>query len=92
MTETKHTPHWRLGPHGELQTARGDYSLERLPGSPSIGKVEDTANRRMIAAAPDLLSALELLEAAAIADGWPDGWGLVKERMERAIVKAKKGE
>jgi len=47
------------------------------------------ANARLIAAAPDLLAALETLQAAAAVDGWPAGWGLVQEQTAAAIAKCK---
>jgi hypothetical protein len=51
-------------------------------------KDEAVANAALIAAAPDLLAALQTLVAAADADGWPDGWGMVKDKARAALAKA----
>lgn len=50
---------------------------------------DQRANARLIAAAPDMLEALLTLVSAAEVDGWPFGWGCVKDQVRAAIAKAK---
>ena len=92
-----HTP----GPwdwHGPYMT--GGYKVSALHPEGGIslqvyitadGQTEEP-NAKLIAAAPDLLAALQTLMAAAEADGWPPGWGLVADSARAAIARAKQGE
>ncbi len=43
---------------------------------------------RQLDAHDDLVAALQTLTAAADADGWPDGWGMVRDTARAAIAKA----
>lgn len=64
----------------------------RRAGKPPEDIVTSTDDLRAILdradAATEMLAALRTLEAAADADGWPDGWGLVRDRMRAALAKA----
>lgn len=52
-----------------------------------VAGVENEANARLIAAAPELLKALELLESMVLASGWKEQQCLAMAR--KAIAKAK---
>jgi hypothetical protein len=53
---------------------------------------EGLANARLIAAAPQLLAALEFIELSCRMGGMPDGWELPMLKVRAAIAKAKGGE
>lgn len=69
----------------------GEYSEARPDGKDEphyeVSKEEAEANARLIAAAPDLLEALELTLNAVCLAGWYDDYSAVKAR--EAIAKAK---
>jgi hypothetical protein len=46
---------------------------------------------RLIAAAPELLDFALLVQSAIEADGCPEGWGIVQERLRAALAKASGG-
>ena len=48
----------------------------------------ELALQRVKDAGPVMLAALYTVKAAAEADGWPAGWGLVAERVTAAIMEA----
>lgn len=50
------------------------------------------ANARLIAAAPQLLAALEFIELSCRMGGTPDGWELPMLKVRAAISKATGGE
>ena len=95
MTQATHTP----GPwaaslaewHNGAPWLIGAPVSEYLPAEAErhIGNAYKEANARLIAAAPDLLAALEILQAAIDADGVPVGWGIVADKARNAIAIAK---
>lgn len=95
QNQTKHTP----GPWGCLDTSNHahDYRLTKPDGRPLPLTVEandhseQRANARLIAAAPELLAALEVVLAFSGKD-MPSGWGHIAGFCEKAIAKAKGGE
>ena len=82
MTDTQHTPGpWRIGDAGF--TVFGPPKPGALPET--IAPVKNRANARLIAAAPELLAALE-----AVADYWAGGDvpEALDTQMRAAIIKA----
>ena len=95
MKTTNHTPGpWRIGDAGH--TVFGPKTSEpapatitsRLDATPRVSLGERKANLHLIAAAPDLLAALEL--ACDELDGDTDRYGLVR-KLAAAIAKARGG-
>lgn len=90
---TKHTP----APWMRVHNSRGrTYRIissanETVTALPIVGGIDDfdenEANARIIAAAPELLAALEKLIAQTVADGKPATHALLDARA--AIAKAK---
>lgn len=105
MITSKHTPGpWLYGDYNELRADRPnddeciliatvcdapfglDYGNQRTRPH-AAGEAQ--ANARLIAAAPELLEALEAFMNACRVDGVPLGWGLVEHNARAAIAKAK---
>lgn len=96
MSTMKHTPGpWRieLGRYGVPRAIRGPESAEfrniiNWNGLSSPSRPESVANARLIAAAPDLLEALEMLAdpMRTPTDGDPS---VLREFARAAIAKAK---
>jgi len=96
----KHTPGpWRVAVEGE-RMAFAQCHITGANGRPVASTIyplacpdwreEDTVNAHLIAAAPELLAALEGLvaNARAKAFGLADEWGVVLKNAEAAITKA----
>ncbi len=79
---------WKTNPYSITVRKRGVHSVAvaNIPAKQTITREEALANARLIAAAPDLLEALE-----AVICGVPDTWEAVKNARQ-AIAKATGGE
>ena len=100
-TKVKHTPGpWRICYDGRIDGLNGDEICSGL-GFESYKEFQDDkeaqANARLIAAAPDLLEALKMLQKATISlmgeavDRKAADWGLVNDAMvdaTKAIARA----
>ena len=93
----KHTPApWKINHHGEKYIISTD-----LDGNDVIAKVEDhaptmddmekeaQANAHLIAAAPELLEALEMASNIINSEARDSKYGNAKEKINKAIAKAK---
>jgi hypothetical protein len=87
MKKSEHTPGpWVQSGWAILENQSGTVICNILPWDASGSRPEDLANSALIAAAPDMLIALEtLLDCSTVADQW---WvDLVKD----AVSKARNG-
>lgn len=107
MTAPKPTPGpWQaLGPaESEAEAGRHRYYVSRIPGVPDVppekfyiaimhcgDEQRDAADARLIAAAPDLLAALEAVVFAAKAEGLHEarGWKQLVPECEAILRKAR---
>ena len=83
MSETKHTPGpWvvKSGRSGFYVQSQFDVIVESLDEFGRYGAIDDEANARLIAAAPELLEALYIVDACGepkpveLYDGEAEGW------------------
>ena len=92
MLQTTPGP-WLLGPPPSPDDTHGmrailvDKKAPNVIARVSTWDKHHEANAHLIALAPEMLAALETLETAAATDGWPDGWGLVRDRARAVIAK-----
>ena len=98
MTNTTHTPGpWAFKMTGWQTNPAAVYSPRRpgavacIPARTSVPLDEQSANARLIAAAPELLAALESAQAWIARAGYTDRdkWQSVQEQARAAIAKAK---
>jgi hypothetical protein len=82
---------WRRSTLDQWAVLGGDNSVVCyvVPWDTSGSREEDHANVRLIAAAPELLEALQSLVATVASDEWFAAW---REEAEAAIAKATTGE
>jgi hypothetical protein len=94
MENTLHTPGpWQVSPYGNITSK--SLTVASVEQIDFVTESEKQANARLIAAAPDLLSALENLMARCVKDAEhyaPDGneaiWAYISDASD-AICKAK---
>lgn len=89
MTTATHTPGPWHQDRGDILTADGQCIAEAFSG-PCANSKEVAVNARLMAAAPDLLSALLALRAASDGSfaGWHDKYRPALVLVERAIAAA----
>jgi len=86
MSNTKHTPGpWMVGHFNDVRTGDGYRSLANVSSS---FELPAEANARLIAAAPELLEALEAFKAIDAFDGWHPKYRDAIAKAEAAIAKA----
>lgn len=86
MSNTKHTPGpWMVGHFNDVRTRDGYRSLANVS---SYFELPAEANARLIAAAPELLEALEAFKAIDAFDGWHPKYRDAIAKAEAAIAKA----
>jgi hypothetical protein len=88
MSEEKHTPGPWLADGASVYEERDDFSVICNFWSSSLPEWED--NARLIAAAPDLLEALKMADAAL--RGANMNMAVMQRKIEAAIAKAKGGD
>lgn len=97
MTNTTHTPGpWMVHETGFYTnpfkiTARGKHgAVANIPHSEITTTARQSANARLIAAAPDLLAALDQVDAyLSPFDGEEDAYAEIRSVIRQAIAKAK---
>lgn len=97
MTNTTHTPGpWMVHETGFYTnpfkiTARGKHgAVANIPHSEITTTARQSANARLIAAAPDLLAALDQVDAyLSPFDGEEDAYAEIRSVIQQAIAKAK---
>jgi len=90
MNNTLHTPApWQVSPYGNITSK--SLTVARVEQMPGNYESEKQANARLIAAAPDLLSALEFLLADYIAINGENltGSSVPADKAREALRKAK---
>ena len=86
MSNTKHTHGpWMVGHFNDVRTRDGYRSLANVS---SYFELPAEANARLIAAAPELLEALEAFKAIDAFEGWHPKYRDAIEKAEAAIAKA----
>lgn len=93
---TKHTPGpWHLGKRAAAKAIYGDKGEEvcQMLGHFNADD-ENLANARLIAAAPELLEALQVIASQSLGDDWTAEQAItfVKEHARSAIAKATGGK